>query len=200
MVSGSDVRKLLGIPDKATKFTVDPAVTKEFRVYVQSTSHNRKLVPGTHFVYQAHGAAATNAAPAAVASEPPAKRSRAEPPAAAAAAPAATATPVAAPAAPQSSTKSRKVEIVFSFDATGSMYPCLTQVRREVRTIMTKLFDEIATIRVGVIAHTDYTNFSGPDYVIQKRDLTRDIDELCRFVEQVHGPIGNQGAPQSNKE
>lgn len=31
------------------------------------------------------------------------------------------------------------IEVVFSFDTTGSMYPCLTQVRRKIKSTVTRL-------------------------------------------------------------
>jgi hypothetical protein len=45
------------------------------------------------------------------------------------------------------------IDLVFSFDTTGSMYPCLTQVRKEVKETVQRLFDEIPTVRIGIIAH-----------------------------------------------
>ena len=47
------------------------------------------------------------------------------------------------------------IEVIFSFDTTGSMYPCLTQVRREVKETVKRLFKDVPDIRVGVIAHGD---------------------------------------------
>ena len=35
------------------------------------------------------------------------------------------------------------IEVVFSFDTTGSMYPCLTQVRRKVKETVTRLMKDI---------------------------------------------------------
>ena len=48
------------------------------------------------------------------------------------------------------------VEVVFSFDTTGSMYPCLTQVRRHIKSTVTRLGEEVPGIRIGIIAHGDY--------------------------------------------
>jgi hypothetical protein len=47
------------------------------------------------------------------------------------------------------------IDVVFSFDTTGSMYPCLSQVRRSVKETAKRLFAEIKGLRVGVIAHGD---------------------------------------------
>ena len=34
-------------------------------------------------------------------------------------------------------------EVLISFDTTGSMYPCLTQVRREVRNLVDTLMKDV---------------------------------------------------------
>ena len=79
---------------------------------------------------------------------------------------------------------SNNVEVVFSFDTTGSMYPCLTQVRRNIKSTVTRLFEEIPGIRIGIIAHGDYCD-KGSSYVTKALDLTPDADAICKFVENV---------------
>src|SRR4051812_12063628 len=86
------------------------------------------------------------------------------------------------------------VEVVFSFDTTGSMYPCLTQVRRNVKSTVTRLGEEIPGIRIGIIAHGDYCD-KGSTYVTSHLPLTDDMDAICRFVEKV-GPTGGGDAPE----
>lgn len=81
------------------------------------------------------------------------------------------------------------VEVVFSFDTTGSMYPCLTQVRRKIKQTVTRLAEEIPGIRIGVIAHGDYCD-KGSTYVTKHRPLTDDVDALCKFVETVEATGG----------
>lgn len=76
---------------------------------------------------------------------------------------------------------SEKVELVFSFDTTGSMYPCLTQVRRNVQTTVRSLFKQIPNLRIGVISHGDYCD--GPQ-TITSLDLTSNPDAVCQFVER----------------
>ena len=66
------------------------------------------------------------------------------------------------------------VEVVFSFDTTGSMYPCLTQVRRHVKSTVTRLGEEIPGIRIGIIAHGDYCD-AGSTYVTKHLPLTDDV-------------------------
>jgi predicted DNA-binding WGR domain protein len=86
------------------------------------------------------------------------------------------------------------VEVVFSFDTTGSMYPCLTQVRRNIKSTVTRLGEEIPGIRIGIIAHGDYCD-QRSSYVTKHLELTDDVDKICRFVEQV-GPTGGGDAPE----
>lgn len=86
------------------------------------------------------------------------------------------------------------IEVVFSFDTTGSMYPCLTQVRRKIKETVTRLLDEIPGIRIGIIAHGDYCD-AGSTYVTKKFDLSGDLDAICKFVENVE-QTGGGDAPE----
>ena len=85
--------------------------------------------------------------------------------------------------------KPEPIDIVFSFDTTGSMYPCLTQVRRLIKQTVAKLFKDIPNIRIGVIAHGDYCDKDNP-YVMKMLDLTQDQRNICRFVENVESTYG----------
>jgi von Willebrand factor type A domain len=86
------------------------------------------------------------------------------------------------------------IEVVFSFDTTGSMYPCLTQVRKNIKSTVSRLMKEIPGMRIGVIAHGDYCD-AGSTYVTKALDLTDDADKICRFVERV-GATGGGDAPE----
>jgi len=86
------------------------------------------------------------------------------------------------------------VEVVFSFDTTGSMYPCLTQVRKKIGATVTRLAKEIPGIRIGIIAHGDYCD-KGSTYVTKALDLTDDLRSITSFVEKV-GPTGGGDAPE----
>lgn len=88
-----------------------------------------------------------------------------------------------------------RVDVVFSFDTTGSMYPCLAQVRRRLRATVTRLFQEIPGLRVGLIAHGDYCD-EGHSYLSRVFELNRDTDALCRFVDEV-GPTGGGDLPEA---
>ncbi len=86
------------------------------------------------------------------------------------------------------------IEVVFSFDTTGSMYPCLTQVRRNLKSTITRLLDEIPGIRIGIIAHGDYCD-AGSTYVTKHLDLAGDVDIICNFVQTVE-QTGGGDAPE----
>jgi hypothetical protein len=86
------------------------------------------------------------------------------------------------------------IEVVFSFDTTGSMYPCLTQVRKKIGSTVSRLMKEVPGIRIGIIAHGDYCD-AGNTYVTKALDLTDDEGAVCRFVERV-GPTGGGDAPE----
>jgi hypothetical protein len=90
--------------------------------------------------------------------------------------------------------KSEAIEVVVSFDTTGSMFPCLTQVRREVKETVTRLFKEIPNIRIGIIAHGDYCD-AGSTYVTKQFDLSDDPKAICKFVETV-GATGGGDAEE----
>jgi hypothetical protein len=86
------------------------------------------------------------------------------------------------------------VEVVFSFDTTGSMYPCLTQVRRKIKETVTRLAKEVPGIRVGIIAHGDYCDRNST-YVTKHLDLTDKTGDICKFVETVSA-TGGGDAPE----
>jgi hypothetical protein len=90
--------------------------------------------------------------------------------------------------------RTENIEVVFSFDTTGSMYPCLTQVRRTVKENVERLFREIPNIRIGVIAHGDYCD-ARSTYVTKHFDLSDDARAICRFVETV-GETGGGDSPE----
>jgi hypothetical protein len=86
------------------------------------------------------------------------------------------------------------VEVVFSFDTTGSMYPCLTQVRRKIKETVTRLMNEIPLIRIGIIAHGDYCD-EHSTYVTKKLNLCGDVNAICHFVQNVKATCGGD-APE----
>lgn len=80
-------------------------------------------------------------------------------------------------------------QIVFTFDTTGSMYPCLTQTRRSIVETVERLFKEIPDLEIGVIAHGDYCD-KNSTYVTEMLDLTSDKKKIISFVNGVSSTGG----------
>lgn len=86
-------------------------------------------------------------------------------------------------------TINNKIDLVVSFDTTGSMYPVLSQVRSEVGKFVETMFSEFTDLRIGVIAHGDYCDADDP-YTIIAKELTRDKVGLCKFIKDVKKTYG----------
>jgi hypothetical protein len=74
-----------------------------------------------------------------------------------------------------------KLDIVFSFDTTGSMYPALSEVKRKATATVARLFDEVPDLNIGVIAHGDYCD-ARSSYVTKHLDLTSDRQAVINFI------------------
>ena len=90
--------------------------------------------------------------------------------------------------------KKESIDIVFSFDTTGSMYPCLGAVRRSISNTVKRLFRDIVDLRIAIIAHGDYCD-AKTSYVIQTFDFSRDVEDICNFIMNV-GPTFGGDAPE----
>lgn len=84
---------------------------------------------------------------------------------------------------------SNKIDLLVSFDTTGSMYPVLAQVRTEVEKFVKQMFSEFTDLRLGIIAHGDYCDAGNP-YTIISKDFTRDAVGLCKFVRDTEKTYG----------
>ncbi|QIG70700.1 Von Willebrand factor type A domain-containing protein [Rhizobium phage RHph_I1_18] len=76
------------------------------------------------------------------------------------------------------------VQIVFSFDTTGSMYPVLQQVRRRIEETFPPLLKETPLLEISLVAHGDYQDKNyGPAYYDTKwLPFTKDLYKLSDFV------------------
>ena len=81
------------------------------------------------------------------------------------------------------------IDLLVSFDTTGSMYPVLSRVRQEVASFVTDMFNTIEDLRVGVIAHGDYCDKDNP-YTIRVMDMTTDKDKICEFIKTTDKTYG----------
>ena len=73
------------------------------------------------------------------------------------------------------------------------MFPCLTQVRRNVDALIRRQFAEVPGMRIGIIAHGDYCDGAR---MISKHELSTDQTSLCRFVRDVRDTSGGD-APEA---
>jgi von Willebrand factor type A domain len=86
------------------------------------------------------------------------------------------------------------IDVVISFDTTGSMSSVLAQVRRKIKQTVERLMGELPDIRIGIIVHGDYCD-EHSTYVTQHLDLTQDTVSITDFVE--HTPAtGGGDAPE----
>jgi hypothetical protein len=86
------------------------------------------------------------------------------------------------------------VEVVLSFDTTGSMFKYLDTLRAELGELLEGLFSEIPNLRLGLIAHGDYCD-ADSSYIIKYLPLIQDRRKLLAFVEEV-GPTFGGDAPE----
>lgn len=70
------------------------------------------------------------------------------------------------------------MELVISFDDTGSMYSVRAQVRQKCAALVKQLFGLDKDIRIGIIIHNDYCDKD----TIQHLDLTNNIDQIISFI------------------
>jgi hypothetical protein len=82
--------------------------------------------------------------------------------------------------------------IVFSFDTTGSMQPCIQQVRQKLRDLVEMMRQDIPDLRIGLISHGDYCD--GPN-AIHVLDLTTDLEKIMQFINETPN-TGGGDAPE----
>ncbi|XP_064623050.1 uncharacterized protein LOC135485180 [Lineus longissimus] len=81
------------------------------------------------------------------------------------------------------------MEIVFSFDTTGSMSSCLVEVRKNLTDMINRLQKDIPGLRMAVFAHGDYCD-ERTTYVTKYVDFTNDVTKLVDFVNNVQSTGG----------
>ncbi len=83
------------------------------------------------------------------------------------------------------------LDIVVSFDTTGSMMPAIAEVRRKVEQFVDQLYKETSDLRIGIIAHGDYIDASDT-YLLQKTSLVglEGKNRLIDFIRTVSPTSG----------
>ena len=79
------------------------------------------------------------------------------------------------------------VEVAFSFDTTGSMSPCIADVRKQLKELIVQMSADIPGLRIAIMAHGDYCD--GPN-CLYTLDFTEDHDAIIKFVEEVPNTMG----------
>eukprot|EP01133_Synstelium_polycarpum_P007421 gene7421-8682_t len=77
---------------------------------------------------------------------------------------------------------SADVEIVFCFDTTGSMSSIIKEVRTKVRETVTKLIDQIESIKIGIVGLGDFCDNRN---LYTSMDLTSNVDSLVKFIDGI---------------
>ncbi len=87
------------------------------------------------------------------------------------------------------------IDVVFCIDTTGSMAPCIGQVRRNLEGSLINLSRETPGIRIGIQANGDYCD-EHSTYLLKEHPLSTDIGSLVDFVRNV-GPTGGGDLPEA---
>ncbi|GFR62009.1 alpha-protein kinase vwkA [Elysia marginata] len=81
------------------------------------------------------------------------------------------------------------MDVVFSFDTTGSMSQVLDEVKCRVNDLIQRLQADIPRFKVGIIAHGDYCD-RDLFYDIRTLDLTDNLADVVNFVSETTGTGG----------
>ena len=180
-ITGDSVKSLLKIKEeKVLRVNLDNEDYPDFDIFIQSTSHNRKLDAGSSVLFQTKDLETVDHEEEARAEKRPAS---------------ADVNDIEEKKKPKNpKTGGSIVDVVFSFDTTGSMYACLAEVRRGIKEAIRRLKAEVPNIRIAIIAHGDYCDarFS---YVTKMVGFTEDENLLCNFVQTV-GATGGGDADE----
>jgi len=82
------------------------------------------------------------------------------------------------------------IYVALSFDTTGSMFPCITEVRRKAVKMVEDLFNTLgARLRIAIIAHGDYCDKDNP-YTIKYLDFSQNPRQIVDFINEVENTYG----------
>lgn len=70
------------------------------------------------------------------------------------------------------------MEVVISFDDTGSMASVRAQVRQKIKDLVTNLVNLDSDVKIGILIHLDYCDRDIVDYL----DLTNDVESINKFI------------------
>lgn len=78
-------------------------------------------------------------------------------------------------------------EFIFAFDRTGSMYPCIGQLKRIIATWTKLLFSRVPNVRIGYIDFGDYCDTPN---ILNRHPLSTDVGSLTTYVDRVKASGG----------
>lgn len=88
------------------------------------------------------------------------------------------------------------MDLMISFDTTGSMYPCLSVVKQNVDKLVKYMFEHIEGLNVSIISHGDHCD--GPNWM-SYLPFTRDEKAVSKFI--VNAPqTGGGDAPEAYED
>ena len=82
--------------------------------------------------------------------------------------------------------------LLVSFDTTGSMRPCINDVRQKLRDLVEKMTQDIPGLKIALIAHGDYCD---GDNCMQYLDFTDDLEKIMQFINNTPNTSGGD-APE----
>ena len=97
------------------------------------------------------------------------------------------------PVAAATEEENAALDMVITFDTTGSMGSFLSAVRTHVKTLIPKLFEENKDLRLKIVTFGDYCDMAGPNKfgnAYKTIELTTDQNALINFVNQNHSTSG----------
>eukprot|EP00747_Dinoflagellata_sp_TGD_P181742 gnl/TRDRNA2_/TRDRNA2_35671_c0_seq1.p1 gnl/TRDRNA2_/TRDRNA2_35671_c0~~gnl/TRDRNA2_/TRDRNA2_35671_c0_seq1.p1 ORF type:complete len:1182 (+),score=229.14 gnl/TRDRNA2_/TRDRNA2_35671_c0_seq1:41-3586(+) len=87
------------------------------------------------------------------------------------------------------------VQIVWSYDTTGSMSSCLEMVKGKIKELSTRLLRDIPGLEIGLIAHGDYCDRNS-SYLVKTMSFSSDPVAIEKWVRSV-GPTSGGDAPEA---
>lgn len=81
----------------------------------------------------------------------------------------------------------KSTEVAFSWDTTGSMSPCIDNVRKHIEKTCEELFQDIPNLKIGMISHGDYCDGENCYHVLKLTNKKEDIFDFIRNTPNTSG-------------
>lgn len=90
---------------------------------------------------------------------------------------------------------SQNLDVVFIFDATGSMSPYIEEVKKNLQEIIQEIKNAIPNSLLSVIAYSDYPHLNS-SFLTKVLGFTNDTSLLKKFFSEIY-PDGNDDIPEA---